>query len=95
VDWAWPARQSNPEQFLKHTLATHLLTLWGEGRCEAEMEAGSAGEVTETQHVQMLGLIVGISGTCVAIIAATKEADAVKYRVTQHEVSNSQSSRSW
>jgi hypothetical protein len=45
VDWAWPARQSNPNQFLKHTLATHLLTLQSEGSSVAKKQAGSAGEV--------------------------------------------------
>jgi hypothetical protein len=45
ADWAWPGRQSNPEQFLKHTLARHLLTLQSEGGCKAEMEAENAGEV--------------------------------------------------
>jgi hypothetical protein len=44
VDWAWPTRQSSPEQFLKHTLATHLLTLWNQVDHEAKKEAGSAGE---------------------------------------------------
>jgi hypothetical protein len=45
ADWAWPARQSNPEQFLKHSLATHLLTLWIRADQEANMEAKNAGGV--------------------------------------------------
>jgi hypothetical protein len=45
VDWAWPAQQRTPLQFLKHTLATHLLTLRNERGRKAEMEASSAGKM--------------------------------------------------
>ena len=43
VDWAWPNRHSSRQLYLKHILASYLLTIWKEGDQEAKTEAGNAG----------------------------------------------------